>query len=72
MNEWISFGETLRTFRKKRKVSQRALAMQIGVHYNTIWAWEQGDYLPNSKGIILELAQHLHLKENETHLLLRI
>ena len=61
-----SFGEILKTFRNRKKWSQRALASQLGVHYNTIWAWERGDYLPDTKGMVLELARLLMLSEEET------
>lgn len=65
-----TFGEVLKILRKKKKLTQRQLAARLGVHYNTIWAWERGDYLPDTKGIILELAQQLGLDDAETRQLL--
>ncbi len=60
-----SFGDILRTFRKRKRISQRALAEKLGVHLNTIWSWEQGNYLPGSKSMVLELARLLRLDEQE-------
>src|SRR5690348_11912735 len=65
-----SFGEVLKTFRKRKRMSQRDLAARVGVHRNTIGFWEQGNYLPDGKSIVLELASHLGLNESETHQLL--
>lgn len=66
----LSFGDMLKTFRKRKRISQLALAAQLGVHRNTIWSWEQGNYLPDSKGIVLELASQLGLSEAEGRQLL--
>jgi transcriptional regulator with XRE-family HTH domain len=60
-----SFGDVLRDFRKRKRISQQALAEKLGVHRNTIWSWEQGNYLPDSKSIVLELARQLVLSEAE-------
>src|SRR5579859_5361336 len=65
-----SFGDVLRDFRKQKHMSQRTLAEQMGVHRNTIWSWEQGNYLPDSKSIVLELAYQLGLSDAETRQLL--
>jgi tetratricopeptide (TPR) repeat protein len=65
-----SFGEVLRTYRKSRRVTQQQLARRLGVHYNTISSWEQGTYLPDTRGVVLELARHLELDQQETRLLL--
>jgi transcriptional regulator with XRE-family HTH domain len=67
---FASFGETLKAYRKQQKVTQRQLADRLGVHYNTIWAWERGDYLPNTRNMVLEVAMHLHLDESQTRRLL--
>lgn len=42
-----SFGEILKIFRKRRRLSQQALADLLGVHRNTISIWERGDFLPD-------------------------
>jgi tetratricopeptide (TPR) repeat protein len=65
-----SFGEALRGFRKRRRLSQQTLAALLGVHRNTISVWERGDFLPESKTIVLEIARQLHLNDQETRLLL--
>ncbi len=65
-----SFGELLQTFRKQKKIRQQVLADKLGVHRNTIGAWERGDRLPDTKGIVLELAKQLGLNGDETRQLL--
>jgi tetratricopeptide (TPR) repeat protein/DNA-binding XRE family transcriptional regulator len=60
-----SFGEMLKVFRLRRRLTQQALASSLDVHRNTIGAWERGDYLPESKTMMLELAQCLRLNEQE-------
>ena len=69
MNQ-IPFGELLRMYRKRAKVTQRQLAEKVGVHYNTVWAWEGGDHLPETKGMMLEVARHLRLNDHDTRCLL--
>jgi transcriptional regulator with XRE-family HTH domain len=69
MQEYL-FGDLLKTLRKMKHLSQQALADKLGVHRNTIWSWEQGVYLPDSKGMVLELARLLDLDEPETRQLL--
>lgn len=70
MLELAAFGEILKALRKQKKVSQQVLADRLGVHRNTIGMWERGDYLPDSRGMVLELARQLHLDEQETKKLL--
>src|SRR5260370_13749982 len=65
-----SFGELLKTFRKRRRLTQKHLAQQFGVHMNTISSWELGTYLPAARGQVLELARQLALSELETRQLL--
>ncbi len=65
-----SFGMVLRTFRKRRRLTQQQLAEVIGVHRSTLINWEQGDFLPASKTLVLELARHLRLDDQETRQLL--
>jgi tetratricopeptide (TPR) repeat protein/transcriptional regulator with XRE-family HTH domain len=65
-----SFGEMLKTLRKRQRLTQQVLANRLGVHRNTIGIWERGDFLPETKGMVLELARHLHLSEPETRDLL--
>ena len=65
-----SFGELLKTHRKRKQLTQKQLAQQLGVHANTISSWELGTYLPVTRGLVLELARHLALDEQETRQLL--
>ncbi len=67
----MSFGEMLHMLRTQKKVRQHQLAEKLGVHRNTIGAWERGDRLPDTRGLVLELAKHLYLDDNETRLLLQ-
>jgi tetratricopeptide (TPR) repeat protein len=66
----ISFGELLTAFRKRHFRSQSALASAVGIHRNTISRWERGEFLPDTRGIVLELARHLRLDSQETRQLL--
>ncbi len=65
-----SFGALLKDFRTRRHLTQQQLAEAIGVHRHAIGRWEQGDFLPASKAMVLELARHLFLDEPETRQLL--
>ena len=65
-----SFGALLASLRKRRSLTQQALAEALGIHRSTLVRWEQGDYLPQSKAMVLELARHLKLAEQETRQLL--
>ena len=65
-----SFGELLKTFRKRKQLTQKQLAQQLGVHANTISSWELGTYLPATRGLVLEMARHLALDEQEARQLL--
>ncbi|HET8840189.1 MAG TPA: helix-turn-helix transcriptional regulator, partial [Ktedonobacteraceae bacterium] len=66
----ISFGELLKTYRKRQGLTQQQLARKLDTHKNTIGAWERGDYLPVTRGMILELSQCLQLSDTEEHSLL--
>ena len=66
----VPFGDLIKAFRKQKRVSQQELAVKLGIHYNTLSKWERGMCLPDSKGMVLELAKELHLAEQETRLLL--
>src|SRR5260370_42257218 len=65
-----TFGNILKTLRKQQNITQQELASRIGVHRNTIGIWERGDYLPESKTIVLELAHKLQLSNCDTQRLL--
>jgi tetratricopeptide (TPR) repeat protein/transcriptional regulator with XRE-family HTH domain len=66
-----SFGEVLQMLRKQKRMGQQPLADRLGVHRNTIGAWERGDRLPETRGMVLELARVLQLSEEETSRLLQ-
>jgi tetratricopeptide (TPR) repeat protein/DNA-binding XRE family transcriptional regulator len=70
VRELVSFGDLVKTFRKKQHFSQQALSVRLGVHLNTISKWERGMCLPDSKGMVLELAKRLRLDEHDTRVLL--
>ena len=65
-----SFGDLLRAFRQRRRVGQQELGAKLAVHRNTIGAWEKGERLPESRGLVVEIARHLRLDERETRQLL--
>jgi DNA-binding XRE family transcriptional regulator len=69
-NTFSSFGTLLKDFRKRRQMTQHHLAQTIGVHRSAIIRWEQGDFLPENKGVVLELAKYLYLNEQQTRQLL--
>jgi DNA-binding XRE family transcriptional regulator len=54
---FASFGMVLKGFRTRRALTQQTLAEKLGVRRNTIGSWERGDFLPQSKGLVLELAR---------------
>lgn len=66
----FSFGTLLHTLRRCQHLTQQELARSIGVHRRTLVRWEQGDSLPESKALVLELAHHLKLGEQQTRQLL--
>lgn len=65
-----SFGALLRSFRQQRNLTQQAVAEALGIHRRTLVRWEQGDYLPESKTQVLELARCLSLNDQKTRQLL--
>jgi tetratricopeptide (TPR) repeat protein/transcriptional regulator with XRE-family HTH domain len=70
MTDLFPFGSLLKTFRQRQRLTQQRLARLIGVHRSAIIRWEQGDVLPASKTMVLELARQLHLGDEETRTLL--
>jgi transcriptional regulator with XRE-family HTH domain len=69
-NDRSSFGALLKAFRRRQHLTQQQLAEATGMHRSAIIRWEQGDFLPESKTMVLELARHLHLDDQETRQLL--
>jgi tetratricopeptide (TPR) repeat protein len=66
----FSFGALLKTFRTRDHLTQQQLATALGMHRHAIGRWEQGDNLPESKTMVLELARRLKLDNQETRQLL--
>src|SRR5215472_10553239 len=69
-NDLASFGTLLKAFRKRRRLTQQHLAETLGMHRHEVGRWEQGDVLPASKTVVLELARQLRLDDTETRALL--
>src|SRR5215813_1613740 len=61
-----SFGTLLRAHRTHRHLTQQQLAETLGMHRHDVGRWEQGDYLPASKTVVLELARQLRLDDQAT------
>jgi len=69
-NHNVSFGALLQTLRRRQRLTQQGLAKALGVHRRTLIRWEQGEVLPDSKAMVLELARCLKLDDQETRQLL--
>lgn len=65
-----SFGDLLTSFRRHRHLTQQQLAVALNMRRSAVIRWEQGDFLPASKTIVLELARALRLDDQETRRLL--
>ncbi len=61
------FGELLGRFRLRARpqLSQLRLAEKIGVSRLTVLNWEQGSYLPKTRPMVLDVAKHLALNDQE-------
>lgn len=65
-----TFGGLLHDFRKRAHLTQQQLAEALGMHRHAVSRWEQGEVLPASKAVVLEIARCLHLDDAETRLFL--
>lgn len=65
-----SFGELLRVYRKRSRLTQKQLADGLSLHANSVSSWELGTYLPQTRGLVLEAARLLALSDEETRQLL--
>lgn len=65
-----TFGTPLSTFHKRARFTQRRLAEALDMHRHAIGRWEQGEVLPASKAVILELTRLLRLNDQEARQLL--
>ena len=65
ISEMDSFGDLLKWFRNRSKLTQEALAYKIGKQSRgSIQAWENGS-LPGDRETVLDLARALRLSESE-------
>lgn len=48
----IRFGERLRAGRKAKKLTQDAVAKDLGVSQPTVSAWESGEAYPTNKNVL--------------------
>jgi transcriptional regulator with XRE-family HTH domain len=69
-NDTLTFGTLLNEFRKQAHLTQQRLAEALGMHRHAVSRWEKGEVLPASKTIVLELARHLRLNDQEARRLL--
>lgn len=69
--ETSQFGDLLKHFRTRRKLTQKALGYKIGDHSRgNIQAWEAGLSHPRERATVLALARVLQLTESEADTLL--
>jgi DNA-binding XRE family transcriptional regulator len=66
-----SFGDILASFRTRARLSQQQLAKHLDKNRRSIAAWETGDYLPKTKGDVLELVHIFALNDEEATILLK-
>src|SRR6266702_965645 len=64
------FGDMLKQFRGRSRVSQQKLADLVEVHRNTVGGWERGDYLP-AHADVLKLIEVLDLEGEDKNEFLR-
>jgi transcriptional regulator with XRE-family HTH domain/tetratricopeptide (TPR) repeat protein len=64
-SESYTFSELLKQFRVRSGLSQEELGKKLSVHRNTISAWERGLNLPETRGMVLELAKALDLEAGD-------
>ena len=70
MEDRYTFIELLPMFRARAGLTQAQLAEKLGMHRNTIVAWENGKRPPGSRNMVLDLADALELDEADTDRLL--
>jgi tetratricopeptide (TPR) repeat protein/DNA-binding XRE family transcriptional regulator len=61
------FSDLLKSFRKRKGLTQKHLAERIEVSRETISLWERGEYKPEAEGILYQLADALALSTGEQH-----
>ena len=48
----MSLGSNLRSIRKERKLTQEAVAYEIGVSFQAVSSWERDEYMPDTENLI--------------------
>lgn len=61
-------GRTIRSLRRKHKMSQVKLATKLGVHYKTIGEWELGRTVPAER-YLMQFKGIFRLSDNEYEVL---
>lgn len=67
--EALFFGELLKQFRHRKKLTQQQIAQQIGASRETVSLWERGHFKPETITMVHELARALEVDEEEKRLL---
>ena len=62
-----AFGEALGLFRTRAGLTQQGLADKLGMSRRSVAAWEAGDNLPKTKGVVLQIADIFGLNDEDTH-----
>ncbi len=65
-----TFGSLLRAYRESKRLSQNALARQVGVNPAYVNRLESGERRPSQRHYVLDIARALNLGEEETNRLL--
>jgi len=63
--EQLFFGDLLKKFRGRKKLSQQRFAEQIGASREAVSLWERGYYKPETEAILYEIGRILGLNEQE-------
>jgi len=63
--EELFFGELLKHFRQRKKLTQQRLAEKIEVTRETVSLWERGEYKPEADHILYKIVDVLGLNEQE-------
>ena len=66
-----SFGELLKWFRRREKLTQQQVADQLEVRRSTISEWENSQFAPRYRDRVAKLAEIFHLSPVETNNLLQ-
>ena len=64
-SENLFFGDLLKQFRKRKRLTQAQLAERIEVTRETVSLWERGQYKPEAEGILYQIVGILSLTAQE-------